>query len=179
MRLRRCFAVIAMAATAAASMIATAPQASADAGTCESTWGALWDGTQAAGYCGLSSSQVTVRGGTAPISGSYGSWQASSADGVWTATVTDGSGSLVGASDGDYTVTVSGLADPQGGDRCEGMSIMVAPSTSAQPSTPAQPAGLPRTGTPRAIEATIVALTIIAGALLAVAIAMEIRYRRH
>ena len=47
-----------------------APQASAEAGTCESTWGGLWDGTQTAGYCGLGTSQVTVRDGQAPISGS-------------------------------------------------------------------------------------------------------------
>ena len=178
MNICRHLAVIVMTATAAVSMIATAQQASADAGTCESTWGALWDGTQTAGYCGLSSSQVTVRGGTAPISGSYGSWQASSPDGAWTATVTDGSGALVGAPDGDYTVTVSGLADPRGADRCEGMSIVVAPVPPVEPSTPVEPAGLPRTGTPRAVEAVIAALTIIVGALLAVAIAMEIRYHR-
>lgn len=48
----------------------------------------------------------------------------------------------------------------------------------AEPGTPAEPAGLPRTGTPRAVEAVIAALTIIMGALLAVAIAMEIRYHR-
>ena len=65
--------------------VVAAPQASAEAGTCESTWGSLWDGTQAGGYCGLGTSQVTVQDGRAPISGSYGSWQAASADGAWTA----------------------------------------------------------------------------------------------